>query len=89
MKFKKCLDVNGTSFCFNLIKDYATMVELFGEPHWQGDGDKVRVEWCFRFEDGIVFTIYDWKEECPIEQVTDWHFGGLYKNNYEIAFIEI
>jgi len=56
-------------------EDYATLVEVFGEPHFSepsGDG-KVNTEWTLQFtvrendadegdEEYVFATIYDWKE---------------------------
>lgn len=69
---------NGTSLVGYVQEDYATLVEVFGKPHYtdpSGDG-KVHTEWELRFdvsyedsweEDGVAeeshtVTIYDWKE---------------------------
>jgi len=60
---------------------YARLVALFGEPTFtaedSGDG-KVRVEWVLRDSRGRIATIYDWKDDRPIETLTgdDWHIGS-------------
>lgn len=57
---------------------YSTLISLFGKPCpiYSFDG-KVRAEWIIKFDDGTIATIYDWKENQPLEQVTDWHVGGF------------
>ena len=67
-------DANGTSLQGYMRATYAQLVERFGQP--EGGGDKTTVEWCLKFEDGTVATIYDWKEyETPMYEY-DWHIGG-------------
>jgi hypothetical protein len=57
---------------------YDTLVEVFGEPTLGRSGDgKIQVEWCLKFEDGIVATIFDWKEyRKDYRQVTTWRIAG-------------
>ena len=69
---------DGTHLQGRINITYKQLASVFGEPTSElGDnGDKVRMEWCLKFEDGTIATIYDWKEYRPIEEVTDWHIGG-------------
>ena len=68
---------NGTCYQGRINITYFELVDIFGEPDLQGSGDgKVQAEWIIDFEDGQVATIYDMKEECSYESVTDWHIGG-------------
>lgn len=58
---------------------YAELVRVFGAPdHLYAD--KARVEWRLRFPDGTIATIYDWKEQAPIERVLIWNIGGRDQN---------
>ena len=72
---------SGTSFqgvCFDGTT-YAKLIELFGEPTYEGSGDdKVKAEWVLVAGDGSVATIYDYKDSRPVEEITgiDWHIGG-------------
>jgi hypothetical protein len=91
----KIIDVNerdpsGTSLKGYIQEDYSTLVQAFGEPHYQSnDGDKVFTSWELEFtiqedgeEDTTTFrsTIYDWKEDSPrVAKETpkyQWHVGG-------------
>ena len=90
----KIIDVNerdpsGTSLKGYIQEDYSTLVQAFGEPHYQSnDGDKVFTSWELEFtiqvplEDTETFraTIYDWKEDSPrVAKETpkyQWHVGG-------------
>lgn len=69
------VSANMTSLQGYITCSYDTLVEVFGEPTGNGDGYKVQAEWCGKSGD-TVFTIYDWKEEQEIYDVTDWHIGG-------------
>jgi len=66
--------------------DYSRLVEVFGQPHIKHDAgdDKVQAEWCFEFEDGVLFTIYDWKNYQSVEHITDWHVGGFSGKDCEL-----
>ncbi len=68
------VNVNGTSLQGYITCSYDTLVEVFGEP-MEGDGYKTQAEWTGKSGD-TVFTIYDWKEDQDIYDVTDWHIGG-------------
>lgn len=86
MKFQHVTDhAGGTCLQGRITTTYQKLVHRFGEPTCEGDAYKVQAEWCLRFEDGTVATIYDWKEGdayCgpgqgrPAQAVTDWHIGG-------------
>ena len=83
MEDYKIIDVNerdpsGTSLKGYIQEDYSTLVQAFGEPHYQQTADavedKVFTSWELEFtiqEDGeeefetFRATIYDWKEDSP------------------------
>ena len=75
---------NGTHLQGHVDTSYAHLVEVFG-PHTEGDEYKVDAEWAILFEDGVVATIYNYKdgynylgaEGTPIAGIRDWHIGGL------------
>jgi hypothetical protein len=72
---RKNVDINGTYLQGHITCSYNTLCEVFGDPTG-GDGYKTRAEWEGKTSDGTVFTIYDWKESQPIDDVTQWHIGG-------------
>ena len=58
---------------------------LFGEPHdctqegkWQSADSKIRVEWAFliKGKKDMLFTIYDYKNNEPLDQISQWSLGG-------------
>lgn len=72
-------DFTGTSFKGYIKTTYDKLVEKFGPPSHGRSGDgKVNCEWVLRFNDGLVCTIYDWKEPViPIGEY-NWHVGGKF-----------
>lgn len=87
MNFKthndKDIDCGGTGFVGRLNLKYSDIKKVFGQPHGS-DGYKSDAEWEIEFEDGVVATIYNWKDGknykgskgIPKTKITDWHIGG-------------
>ena len=86
MKFTQTdwTDANGTSLQGYVEAYYHQLVEVFGQP--DGGGDKTTVEWCLKFADGTVATIYDWKEEETPTGFYRWHIGG--KNSRAVGLVQ-
>jgi hypothetical protein len=82
MKQIKTTDKNpsGTSFYGNTFT--ATVDELtthLGEPMLYGDvEDKSQNEWVCETADGVLFTIYDWKQYrmYRTDEPIEWHIGA-------------
>ncbi len=63
---------------------YADLVACFGEPQGGFDDYKQDVCWDIKFADGVVATIYNWKDGpnycgedgTPVEYIREWHIGG-------------
>lgn len=74
--------ISGTHLQGTVRASYKELCETFGEPE-QGDGEKTRAEWAFRFYDPhedryVVATIYDWKRyDVPLDEVAVWNVGGF------------
>lgn len=84
---------SGTSLCGYLRGvSYEQLITVFGAPT-KGDGYKTDAEWDLGYEDGVVITIYNWKdgksycgdEGLEIDQITDWHVGGKPSHRAKIA----
>ena len=68
---------------------YGTLVEKFGEPTL--GGDKTDVEWHIKFKNGVVATLYNWKNGPSYcgpngihpTQNTRWNIGGFDKRAAE------
>ena len=61
---------------------FDNLVKAFGKPHDDGDGYKTNAEWQFITDDGVVFTLYNWKNGItygglPVEDITVWNIGGF------------
>jgi len=79
LPYKECM---GTSGQGNIRANYTTLKKVFGVPtinNGNGDG-KIRKEWIIKI-DGIVCTIYDWKQGkqyrgySPLKNAR-WSVGG-------------
>ena len=74
----------GTSLQGELMLKYSDIKKVFGEPHGS-DGYKSDAEWEIEFENGVVATIYNYKDGknyngksgIPKSKITNWHIGGL------------
>ena len=66
--------INGTHLQGYVNTTFDRLVELFGEGI--GGGDKTTQEWIMEFDDGVVATVYDWKEYSTPLGNYDWHVGG-------------
>jgi len=83
---KEGLNPDGTYLMGRIDIEYNKLVSLLGEPT-DADGHKVDAQWEIQFEDGLVATIYNWKDGknykgekgLDVTEITDWHIGGLKK----------
>ncbi len=96
MKFTKADPNEGMGFCLRgyIPVPYSKLVEVFGEPHSNGDGYKVDASWSILFEDGTLATIYNYKngknyngkQGRATKYITDWHVGGF--DNRAVELVE-
>lgn len=64
-KLKRTNNYCGTSFYgLRLNATPNELISALGDPHYEDNSvdEKTSLEWDFETEDGLVFTIYDWKE---------------------------
>ena len=79
------IDVNGTSHQGEISETFENLLKVFGTPMGASDDGKVDVEWNIKFNDGVVATIYNWKNgpnycgETGLHhnQIFEWHVGGF------------
>lgn len=79
-------EVIGSGFAGYLKARYQDLVDNLGKPHdrtedgkWQSMDGKVKVEWAFKIKGKkkpTIITIYDYKDNRPVEEITDWHVGS-------------
>ena len=87
MKKLENLDlVNNTSFHFITINtSIKKLTKALGEPSIQDNTgeDKVNIEWDVITKDGVVGTIYDWKEYRKLgeNEIVQFHIGGNSKED--------
>lgn len=87
MQFKthnqKHVAIHGTSLQGYVYCDYSVLKKAFGKPN-TGDQYKIDAEWDLEFEDGVIATIYNYKDGknyngkdgTPKTKITEWHIGG-------------
>lgn len=73
-------DVSGTYLQGKIRASYDELLAALGEAS-PGDGYKTQAEWAFKIFDTlearyIYATVYDWKQDVPPEEVTEWNVGG-------------
>lgn len=66
---------NGTGFQGYVSATLQQLKDAFGEPEIMKDYDKVTHLWVVMIE-GVLCTIYDYKENLDTGKVEDWHVGG-------------
>ena len=77
-------DIQWTGLQGYITTDYKTLVKKLGKPHITG-GDKTTVEWQIKFANGVVATIYDWKNDKLPTGVYRWHIGGHSQKAVELV----
>lgn len=78
MQFTNDTEIQGTSLQDYVFATYDELVGAFGEPNY---GPNIQTgsstcEWCLKFEDETVATIYDWKQRRTPYDRYEWHVGG-------------
>ena len=71
-------EANGTSFQGYVETSYGQLVSAFGKSMKGSEDGKVNHQWIVKI-DGILCTIYDYKENLNNGKVSDWHVGGKAK----------
>jgi hypothetical protein len=72
------INSNGTGLQGYWKGTKAMLMDVLGEPDYRpGERDKVQYEWVRRSH-GVIFTVYDYKEQEPVENHKNivWHIGG-------------
>ena len=69
------------------------LAESLGADYYDGNTgeDKTNFDFDFETDDGVYFTVYDWKEYRPLnlnENVT-WHIGGKTEVDTRTAVVEL
>ena len=90
----KNIECSGTHLQGYIESKFEKLVLLFGEPI-RGDGYKTDAEWEIEWNDGVISTIYNWKDGknycgddgSDVEDITEWHVGGFDKN--AVSYVEL
>lgn len=70
--------INGTSKQGEVKATYAELVSVFGQPEIMEDYDKITHLWVVNIE-GVIATVYDYKENLKTGKSEDWHIGSKQK----------
>ena len=86
--------INGTSFYDDVFSaSPQQLIDTFGPPSYSNnDGEgKINMEWELELGEGIVFTIYDWKEyrKLSMDEEIEWHIGAHDQSSSTQAILEL
>ena len=82
--FRRGGNINMSSLQGYIETSYADLVGCFGLHDDDYDHYKSDANWTITFADGVVATIYNWKngknycgeEGLALDEITRWHIGG-------------
>lgn len=79
-------NIGGTSLQGYIKASYEQLLQTFGAPNPKlCDNYKTDVEWAFKFADGTVATLYNWKngknyngdDGLELNHIYEWNVGGF------------
>ena len=71
------IDCSGTGLAGEIKIRFSKLVKAFGLPLPASDDWKCKAGREILFSDGLVGTIYDWKEyDKELDDITEWHIGA-------------
>ncbi len=85
-KMEATENIGGTSLQGYIKASYEQLLQTFGEPNPKlCDNYKTDVEWAFKFADGTVATLYNWKngknyngdDGLELNHIYEWNVGGF------------
>jgi hypothetical protein len=76
------IEISGTCLKGYVKTTYKELIAKFGKPIYTED-DKVLARWVIQFEDGLIATIYVYRENRIPREEYNWHIGGPCKTNDE------
>ena len=86
----KEIECCGSSLMGEIDCKYTDILLSFGLTG-DTDGNKVDAEWTILFNDGVIATLYNWKDGknyngslgFDVEDIYDWHIGGFKKESVD------
>lgn len=79
-----CEDASGTGLQGYVKTSYQDLVQMFGPSNGPSGDGKVTNGWSLKI-DGVIVTIYDYKEDLNTGKDEEWHIGGKGKLALELA----
>jgi hypothetical protein len=80
MKTVESLRTAGSSFWGSTVRTtLSKLIQACGNPSYKSGDTKVQYVWTLENDEGIVFSIYDWREYQKIteDESIEWHIGGF------------
>jgi hypothetical protein len=77
----------GTVYQGLITIKYSELCAIFGPPDDGTDDGKVQADWTINIAEGVIATIYDYKEEIEPRQILQWHIGGKTKDVVQLIDI--
>ena len=76
--------LTGSSLRGSIFASFAELKEIFGQPAFEGKGDKITTEWVIRWENEDedefgYFSLYDWRYGRDFNDDysrIEWNIGG-------------
>jgi hypothetical protein len=69
------IEISGTCLKGYVKTTHKQLIDKFGKPIYTED-DKVLARWVIQFEDGLIVTIYVYREKRIPREEYNWHVGG-------------
>ena len=98
MKFKTHnqadIDDACTGYVGKITTTFSELKKKFGKPNIIVEkGEKTDAEWLIQFENGVIATIYNYKNGknyvgnsgIATSKITDWHIGGHVEDAYNLV----
>lgn len=77
MQFQPTDEIANSCLQGQVTTTYERLVQVFGLPHNSNlESSRTRAHWAFKFADGTVATIYDWKTGLEPWNNVHWNIGG-------------
>ena len=90
LKLNEFSKASGTSYQGSIMTSLSKLKSLLGEAseHYQDLDSKTRNEYLIEFDDGLVATIYDYKEYRAYDddEILEFHIGGF--NNLAVSRLQ-
>ena len=89
VKIEEFGKANGTHYQGSVMTSLSNLKRLFGDPsyHYQDIASKTRNEYILESDEGVIATVYDFKEYRAYDdnEIIEFHIGG--RSKFAVALI--